>query len=87
MKHKVRPVINPCPWMKGLLARLVEGTLTGPLGWYARKHVDRCDKCGPAYKALLALRTGLKSLGQGKVADGLLSEDRWKAIENVCDHV
>ncbi|MBS1724428.1 MAG: hypothetical protein JSS66_15910 [Armatimonadetes bacterium] len=79
-----KPVINPCFWMVGLLNRLVEGKLGGVLAWYTKKHTDQCEKCGPALKALLALRDGLKK-ACGEEAVGL-SDDRWARIQAACDH-
>lgn len=81
MKSADTQVLKPCWWMTNLIHRLVEGSLKGPLKWFVNAHVDRCEHCGPAFKALLALRNGLNQMGREESA---LSEDRWKKIQEAC---
>jgi hypothetical protein len=72
--------------METAVSQMADGTLSGLFAWYVRAHVKRCHKCGPAYRALLSLREGLKRAGQESVATSILGEERWRRIEEACSH-
>lgn len=70
--------------MRGMLVRVAEGRSAGIFGWYGKAHAKLCPNCGATYKALLALRAALHSVGQVDVAHHLLPPERWETIESAC---
>ncbi|CAN5356507.1 hypothetical protein BH11ARM1_BH11ARM1_16070 [soil metagenome] len=36
----------PCRTMESLLQQLADGSLKGPMRWYAASHAARCYRCG-----------------------------------------
>ena len=76
--------IRPCFWMRVALNRMTEGRMRGPLAWYAKNHVAKCPQCSATYKMLLAMREGLHRLNQDSTANWIVSEEKWRAIEDAC---
>ena len=85
MKEIETHALKPCKSKKSLLQRLSEGSLRGPLKWMASFHVDHCRHCGPAFRALVALKQGLDEMGKEDQAETFLSEDRWRKIKETCE--
>lgn len=77
--------VQPCRWMRATLTRMSEGRSLGILKWYAKSHLKNCPQCTATYKALLVLRSKLKSSAGEKATKLILSEERWKQIENACN--
>lgn len=77
--------VKPCPWMRRALARMAEGRSLGLLKWYAESHLKKCPQCTATYRALLSIRSKLKSNNGLDATKLMLSEERWKQIENACE--
>lgn len=76
--------VRPCPWMRRALAKMAEGRSLGIYKWYAESHLKNCPQCTATYKALLNLRSKLKSSNGLQATKMILSEERWKQIESAC---
>ncbi len=70
--------------MRRALTRMAEGRPLGLLKWYAESHLKNCPQCTATYKALLSIRSRLKSSNGLHATKLILSEERWKQIENAC---
>ncbi|MBC8103382.1 MAG: hypothetical protein H7Z41_12455 [Cytophagales bacterium] len=82
---------KPCWFMKGLIASLVDDSLTGISRWYAEHHARQCPHCSAALGSLRVVRDRLQALGVPGLPDGppegsasrmdVLSAERRAAME------
>ena len=77
--------LTPCVGMERPLSALADGRLGRLMTWFTLFHTRRCPKCRATYRAMLAVRDGLKKVGRADLASNMLSDERWKAIEDACE--
>ena len=76
--------LRPCPGMARPLSRLVDGNLGQFMTWFIGNHTKHCPTCNATYRAMLALRDGLRKVGKESAATNLLSEEQWRMIDEAC---
>jgi hypothetical protein len=81
------PRIEPCKHMENNISALSDGSLRGLALWYTQIHAAYCPHCGPALRALRALRARLGLLRQTTATQpkATLTEDRLAAVQKAME--
>ncbi len=51
----------PCQMMEGLIQKLADGSLRGPMRWFAAAHAARCSRCGSFLSRLQVTISALRA--------------------------